>query len=123
MTQHREDMLNELNFAWDVRNPLDRPRKTWLQYYDELTSCDSFVVCPKENPLLHAWVYEQKYRLKWISQHGDTAAMTSTKEQMMNRMSADRIRKLAEVGFTKEAIIHPQSPAKPQQRNASTSNE
>lgn len=101
MTQARIDLLNQLDFSWEVRPSLERPRATWQQRLDELTHYNKehghFMVDPNRMPQLSAWCQEQRQRLKQLEKnHGKDTS---------KRMNPDRVKALREIGFTKEAQL------------------
>lgn len=102
MTQERIDLLDQLEFSWEVRPSLELPRASWSQRFEELTqfyeSHRSFCVPQVHSPQLHAWCAEQKQRLKQVDKNGKDSS---------KRMGPDRIKLLHELGFTKDVELAP----------------
>jgi len=100
MTEDRIALLDQLDFSWEVRPSLERPRATWQQRLDELKEFHKehqhFRVPTDSYPQLHAWCQEQKQRLKMIDKNGKDAS---------KRMGLDRIRALSDVGVTKDVEL------------------
>ena len=101
MTQERIDLLNQLDFSWEVRPSLERPRATWQQRLDELTAFfkeqGHFRVDPTTMPELSAWCQDQRQRLKLLKKN---QGKDTTK-----RMNPERVKALADLGFTKESPL------------------
>jgi hypothetical protein len=101
MTDERVALLNQLDFSWEVRPKLERPRATWAQRLDELQHFHDeyhhFHVPVDAMPHLHAWCLEQKQRLKNLD--GPNWADTS------KRMGPDRVAALHAMGFTKDVDL------------------
>jgi Helicase associated domain len=100
MTQERMDLLNQLDFSWEVRPTLDRPRASWQHRLEELRAYaertgGSLQVDAEEMPNLYAWCIEQRQRLQWYDKHnGDD-----------RRISPDRVQALHAIGFTKDIVL------------------
>lgn len=96
MTEERIKMLDDLEFAWEVKPGLDRPRATWQQRYRELLDFHRkhhhFCVPVEEAPLLHIWTLEQKNRLRNVDKNKG--------KDFTKRMGPDRVKLLKEIGFT-----------------------
>lgn len=101
MTPERLAQLDALDFSWEVRPSLERPRATWQQRLEELKEFHArhghFLV-PPEQPQLHAWCAEQKQRLRNIDRNG---------KDVSKRMGPERIKALEEIGFTKDTELAP----------------
>jgi hypothetical protein len=100
MTQGRVDLLDQLEFSWEVRPSLERPRATWQQRLDELKDFyamhEHFRVPPGTHPQLHSWCQEQKHRLKNVEKNN---------KDVSRRMGPDRIKELQDMGFTKDVEL------------------
>jgi hypothetical protein len=100
MTEERIDLLNQLNFSWEVRPSLERPRAAWHQRFDELQefygTYKHFRVPHSTHRHLHAWCQEQKQRLKNVDKSGKDAS---------KRMGPDRVKALIDLGFTKDVDL------------------
>jgi len=101
MTQERVDLLNQLDFSWEVRPSLERPRATWQQRYNELKNFHQehgdFKVSAGTHPALHSWCLEQRNRLKNLDKNGG--------KDISKRMGPERVKALEEIGFTKNAEL------------------
>lgn len=100
MTQERIDLLDELEFSWDVRPSLELPRASWSQRFEELSQFfethHHFLVPHTCYPQLHAWCAEQKQRLRQVDKNGKDSS---------KRMGPDRIKLLHDLGFTKDVEL------------------
>jgi len=100
MTNDRVAQLEELGFSWEVRPGLERPRATWQQRYDELKlfhkQHGNFLVAADVDSELHSWCQEQRQRLKNLDRH---------QEDKSKRMGPDRVKALADLGFTKDVEL------------------
>jgi hypothetical protein len=101
MTQERVDLLDQLEFSWEVRPSLERPRATWQQRLDELkdffATQQHFRVPPGTHPQLHSWCQEQKHRLKNVEKNSG--------KDVSRRMGPDRVIELHDMGFTKDVEL------------------
>lgn len=101
MTQDRVQLLDKLEFSWEVRPSLERPRATWQQRMDELKDFHEiqshFRVPPGTHPQLHSWCQEQKHRLKNLQKNKGKDAS--------KRMGPERVKQLTEIGFTMESEV------------------
>lgn len=101
MTQERVDLLDQLQFSWEVRPSLERPRATWQQRLDELKNFfaanQHFRVPPGSHPQLHSWCQEQKHRLKNVEKNSG--------KDVSRRMGPDRVVELHDIGFTKDVEL------------------
>jgi hypothetical protein len=101
MTQERVDLLDQLEFSWEVRPSLERPRATWQQRLDELkdfyATQQHFRVPPGTHPQLHSWCQEQKHRLKNVEKNSG--------KDVSRRMGPDRVKELHDMGFTKDVEL------------------
>jgi hypothetical protein len=97
MTQERVDLLDQLEFSWEVRPSLERPRATWQQRLDELKDFHAihqhFRVPPGTHPQLHSWCQEQKHRLRNVEKVG---------KDVSRRMGPERVNELQVMGFSKD---------------------
>lgn len=102
MTEERVKLLDGLDFNWEVRPSLERPRASWQQRYDELKVFHQenghFMVDAGLSPMLHSWCQEQKQRLRNIDKIG---------KDTTKRMNPDRVEQLLEIGFTKDVTLAP----------------
>lgn len=100
MTQERIHLLDQLGFSWEVRPAFDRPRATWQQRFDELRAYHmehgDFLIDVIHDPILHAWAYEQRNRIRNIATKGKDAS---------RRMGPDRVESLARIDFTKDVEL------------------
>jgi hypothetical protein len=100
MTPERIALLDQLEFSWEVRPSLERPRATWQQRFEELQAFyevyQHFCVPAATHPQLQAWCHEQKQRLKVIDKSGKDPS---------KRMGPDRVKSLSELGFTMDVEI------------------
>jgi hypothetical protein len=101
MTQDRVELLDQLQFSWEVRPSLERPRATWQQRLDELkdffAAQQHFRVPPGSHPQLHSWCQEQKHRLKNVEKNSG--------KDVSRRMGPDRVVELHDMGFTKDVEL------------------
>lgn len=98
MTDERVALLNKLDFSWEVRPSLERPRATWQQRLEELKTFHEetghFRVPAGTHPQLHSWCQEQKQRLKNLDKNEG--------KDSSKRMGPDRVKALEDLGFTKD---------------------
>jgi hypothetical protein len=101
MTQERVELLDQLQFSWEVRPSLERPRATWQQRLDELKDFfaveQHFRVPPGSHPQLHSWCQEQKHRLKNVEKNSG--------KDVSRRMGPERVVELHDMGFTKDVEL------------------
>jgi hypothetical protein len=101
MTTERVELLDQLQFSWEVRPSLERPRATWQQRLDELKDFFAthlhFRVPPGSHPQLHSWCQEQKHRLKNVEKNSG--------KDVSRRMGPDRVIELHDMGFTKDVEL------------------
>jgi Helicase associated domain len=99
MTDERVQLLNDLEFSWEVKPSLERPRATWQQRLDELKNFlaehGNFHVPAGADPALHSWCQEQKQRLKNVRKGKDGS----------KRMGPERIKALEDMGFTADVEL------------------
>lgn len=97
MTPGRIDLLDQLEFSWEVNPAMEQPRATWHQRYHELQEFfqenEHFLVPAEVYPKLHLWTHEQRTRLKNLDASGKDAS---------RRMGPDRVQALEALGFNKE---------------------
>jgi hypothetical protein len=96
MTRERFDMLNQLEFSWEVRPSLERPRATWSQRLEEITEFKKehghFKVDPISMPELNKFCLDQRYRLRLLDKNYG--------KDVTKRMSQERVTALSDIGFT-----------------------
>lgn len=101
LNDERVALLDTLEFSWEVRPCLERPRTTWLTRLEELTTFyqthKHFRVPADTMPQLHKWCQEQKQRLKLLDKNDGS--------DKSKRMGPERVTALLTVGFTKDADL------------------
>jgi Helicase associated domain len=112
ITEERIALLDQLGFSWEVRPAMEQPRATWQQRYDELREFHEvhghFLIPSDLYPKLHRWALEQRSRLQCLvgSGAGTTGEASPTGDNPSSRrMSADRIKALEEIEFTKDTAL------------------
>ena len=116
ISQERIALLDDLGFNWEVRPSIEQPRATWHQRYDELVECTAnngnFLVSPETHPKLYRWCCEQRSRLKKLESHPSATSLTKdllggpeTDVGQSRRMGPDKVKLLAEIGFTGNATL------------------
>ena len=116
ISQERIALLDNLGFNWEVRPSMEQPRATWHQRYDELvefhTNNGNFLVSPETHPKLYRWCCEQRSRLKKLLSQPSTTFVTvelpdadDTDVGQSRRMGPDRVKLLADIGFTSNTTL------------------
>jgi hypothetical protein len=112
MTPQRYQLLQQLGFAWEVRPPLERPRATWQQRYDEIRHFHMthghfrFIQHPNPvEPELIQWAQEQKARLRAIANTTTSNSKDTTNTAAARRLAPERVRLLHEIGFHKDVDL------------------
>ena len=107
ISQERITLLDDLGFNWEVRPPIEQPRATWQQRYDELVeyynSNGNFLISPEMYPKLHRWCYEQRSRLLKLETVAEGSPTTDGGQS--RRMGPDRVKLLADIGFTCNTVL------------------
>jgi hypothetical protein len=103
MTQERIDLLDRIGFSWEVKPSLTKPRVSWQERFEELKDYydkfGHFMIDSSTYPELFKWCYEQRIRLRGFYNSVPLGKDAS------RRMTADRVKALDDIGFTKEARI------------------
>ncbi len=101
LNDERVALLDKLEFAWEVRPSLERPRTTWLTRLEELTEFyqthKHFLIPADTMPQLHKWCQEQKQRLKLLEKNEGS--------DKTKRMGPERVTALHALGFNKDVDL------------------
>lgn len=113
ISQERIALLDDLGFNWEVRPPIEQPRATWQQRYDELveyyTNNGNFLISPETYPKLYRWCCEQRSRLNKLESQSSMSIATQGSSAadggVSRRMGEDRLKLLTDIGFTSNTIL------------------
>ena len=101
ITQERIAKLDELDFPWNVRSALDRPRVSWDQRFEELKEFKEknghFRI--GSGPL-YQWSVEQRSRLRSLEKNG---------KEGTGNIKAERVEKFLSIGFDKDTELSPEN--------------
>lgn len=101
MTDERAELLNELEFSWEVRPKAEREKTTWDQRYSELNHFHDdykhFHIPAETMPHLYAWALEQKQLLRNLEKYHGT--------DHSKLMGPERVAALAALGFTEDVDL------------------
>jgi hypothetical protein len=126
ISQERIALLDDLGFNWEVRPPIDQPRATWQQRYDELveyyTNNGNFLISPETHPKLYRWCCEQRSRLNKLESQPSMSVATDgipvSDGEQSRRMGEDRVKLLSDIGFTsKTTLVKPKGSSMDMQDN------
>lgn len=101
MTDERVALLDELDFCWEIRPKLERPKATWEQRFAEVKRFNGeyqhYHIPETTMPHLYSWCVQQKQRLRALEKSHDY--------DHSKHLGPDRIAALAAIGFTKDVDL------------------